>query len=81
MSAEISVADAHPLGARPFGRPDYLRKFQDLTKDMLDSEVSKRFLETVQRLTQLKPVELGALHLSLPPEKLTCASRDRRGIF
>ena len=81
LSAEISVADAHPLGARPFGRPDYLRKFQNLTEDLLDSEESERFLETVQRLPQLKPVELCALNLSLPPEKLTCATRDRRGIF
>jgi 2-methylcitrate dehydratase len=81
VSAEISVADAHPLGACPFSRPDYLRKFQNLTKDLLGSKESERFLKTVQRLPHLKPVELGALNLSLPSEKLTCVSRDRRGIF
>ena len=26
---EIAVADAHPLGARPFGRAEYIAKFQD----------------------------------------------------
>src|SRR5690606_4208644 len=29
--AEIAVADAHPLGARPFGRADYVAKFRTLT--------------------------------------------------
>jgi len=81
LSAEINVADAHPLGARPFSRPDYVRKFQNLTGDLLGSKESERFLETVQRLSRLQPEELGALNLSLPSEKLTCATRDRRGIF
>ncbi len=81
LSAEISVADAHPLGARPFSRPDYLRKFRSLTQDVLRPEEAEPFLETVQRLSHLQPVELGALNLSLPPDKLACATRDQRGIF
>src|SRR5690348_3090045 len=28
---ELAVANAHPLGARPFGRDDYIRKFTALT--------------------------------------------------
>jgi len=28
---EMAVANAHPLGARPFGRDDYIRKFQIVT--------------------------------------------------
>ena len=26
---EMAVANAHPLGAKPFGRDDYIRKFTD----------------------------------------------------
>ena len=32
ISDEIAVADAHPLGARPFKRPDYIRKFRTLAE-------------------------------------------------
>ena len=32
VTDEIAVADAHPLGERPFARADYIRKFQTLTK-------------------------------------------------
>src|SRR6185295_6436838 len=32
LSAEIAVADAHPLGARPFARGNYIEKFQSLTE-------------------------------------------------
>ena len=78
---EIAVADAHPLGARPFGRADYLRKFQTLTEDLVSAAESKRFLQIVQRLPQLTMAEVGQLNVELPPEKLTCGTRDKRGIF
>ena len=78
---EIAVADAHPLGARPFGRADYLRKFQTLTEDLVSADESKRFLQIVQRLPQLTMAEIGQLNVELPPEKLTCGTRDKRGIF
>ena len=81
LTDQIAVADAHPLGARPFARPDYLRKFHSLTDGLLGREESEPFLETVQRLPHLQAVELGALNLTLLPDKLTCAVRDERGIF
>jgi len=31
---QLAVANAHPLGAKPFRRPDYIRKFQILTKEL-----------------------------------------------
>jgi 2-methylcitrate dehydratase len=78
---EIAVADAHPLGARPFGRADYIRKFQTLTKDLISREESKRFIKVAQRLGELKANEPGMLNVVLPPGQLTCAARDKRGIF
>jgi 2-methylcitrate dehydratase len=80
-SDEIAVANAHPLGAKPFGRADYIRKFETLTENLIAADESKRFLELVQRLPKLSPAEIGELNVALPPEKLTCATRDKRGIF
>jgi 2-methylcitrate dehydratase len=78
---EIAVANAHPLGARPFGRADYIRKFEMLTEGVVSADESKRFLGLVQRLPQLTAAEVCELNVVLPPEKLTCATRDKRGIF
>ena len=35
ISDEIALADAHPLGARPFGRTDYIRKFRNLAEGVI----------------------------------------------
>ncbi|MGD1087588.1 MAG: MmgE/PrpD family protein [Verrucomicrobiota bacterium] len=78
---EIAVANAHPLGAKPFGRDDYIRKFQMLTEELVSDGESKRFLNLVQRLPQLSAVEVCELNVVLPPNKLTCSQRDQRGIF
>jgi 2-methylcitrate dehydratase len=79
--AEIAVADAHPLGARPFSRKDYIRKFEMLTKDQIDPGEGKRFIETAQRLGGLREGEAMALNVVMPPQRLSCAARDKRGIF
>ncbi|MGA9779867.1 MAG: MmgE/PrpD family protein [Limisphaerales bacterium] len=78
---EIAMPNAHPLGAKPFDRADYIRKFQTLTGDLLSGDESERFLNLVRRLPQLTAAEVCELNVSLPPNKLTCATRDKRGIF
>ena len=78
---EIAVANAHPLGAKPFGRADYLRKFETLTEGLVSIGESKRFPQLVQNLAQLTAAEVGELNVVLPPDKLTRAVRDKRGIF
>ncbi len=78
---EIAVANAHPFGAKPFGRADYIRKFELLTQGLVLADESKRFLALVQRLPQLTAAEVCQLNVLLPSEKLTCATRDKRGIF
>jgi 2-methylcitrate dehydratase len=81
LTDEIAVADAHPLGARPFARANYIHKFKTLTDELISAEESQRFIQTAQRLGELKASELGALNVVLPPNILTCAARDERGIF
>ncbi|MFC6356439.1 MmgE/PrpD family protein [Luethyella okanaganae] len=58
---EIAVADAHPLGARPFGRADYVNKFRTLAEWALEEAEIERFLALAERLPELTPEELGGL--------------------
>lgn len=60
---EIAVADAHPLGARPFARADYVRKFRLLAEPVLEPAEIERFLELAQRLPELTAEEV--LQLSI----------------
>ena len=60
---EIAVADAHPLGARPFAREDYIRKFRMLAEPVLEPAEIERFLELVQRLPELTADEVGELSI------------------
>ncbi len=58
---EIAVADAHPLGARPFAREDYVRKFRILAESVLSADEIERFLDLAQRLPELTPEEVQQL--------------------
>jgi 2-methylcitrate dehydratase len=58
---EVQVADAHPLGARPFGRPEYLAKFRRLARATVKEEEQERFLSLAERLAELSPVEVRQL--------------------
>jgi 2-methylcitrate dehydratase len=68
---EMAVANAHPLGARPFGRDDYIRKFHTLTEGIISTRESNRFLEAVQDLARLPTGELAVLNIALPAGSLT----------
>ena len=58
---EIAVADAHPLGARPFAREQYVNKFRTLADGVLASDEIERFLAAAERLPELSASELGEL--------------------
>ena len=60
---EIAVADAHPLGARPFARADYVRKFRILAEPVLEPAEIDRFLDLAQRLPALTAEEVGQLNI------------------
>ncbi len=75
---EMAVANAHPLGARPFGLEDYVHKFRTITDGIISTRESNRFLEAVQNLALLEPGELGQLNVALPAGALAVA---KPGIF
>ncbi|WP_156759926.1 MmgE/PrpD family protein [Microbacterium karelineae] len=58
---EIAVADAHPLGTRPFVREDYIRKFRTLAEGVIEPVEIERFLDIAQRLPNLGQGELAQL--------------------
>ncbi|MFT4157369.1 MAG: MmgE/PrpD family protein [Microbacterium sp.] len=80
MVDEIAVADAHPLGARPFARADYIRKFRILAEPVLNEAEIERFLELVQRLPELDASEVGALSIVAKPGVIDLASAPE-GLF
>ncbi|MEC7943056.1 MAG: MmgE/PrpD family protein, partial [Pseudomonadota bacterium] len=78
---ELAVADAHPAGARPFARDNYIDKFNTLVEGNISEEERDRFLDAVQRLPELSADELGHLHITLDNAVLKNASQDQKGIF
>jgi len=78
---ELGVADAHPAGARPFRRPDYIRKFDSLTDGLITKDERTRFLDLVQRLPELTPEQVLNLNVQMPQNLLSGHERDQRGIF
>ncbi|HWM33023.1 MAG TPA: MmgE/PrpD family protein [Pseudolysinimonas sp.] len=63
---EIAVADAHPLGKRPFARADYVGKFRTLAEGVLESPEIERFLALAERLPTLTADEVGELNVVAP---------------
>jgi len=77
---EIAVADAHPLGARPFARADYVRKFRLLAEPVLTADEIERFLDLAQRLPELTVAEVRDLSIIAAPGVLASAPAPK-GLF
>lgn len=77
---EIAVADAHPLGARPFAREDYIRKFRILAEPVLAADEIERFLDLAQRLPELTAEEVLQLTIVAAPGVLATAPAPK-GLF
>jgi 2-methylcitrate dehydratase len=76
---EISVADAHPGGARPFAREQYVEKFRSLAVPVIGEDEAERFLALALRLAELGPKEVRDLTFTALPGVLPAAGRP--GIF
>ncbi len=75
---ELAVANAHTLGATPWKRADYVRKFLTLTEGIVPQREAERFLRVVERLEMLRTGELAELNVVLPEETL---AEGAGGIF
>jgi 2-methylcitrate dehydratase len=64
VSDQIAVADAHPLGARPFAREQYINKFRTLAAGLVEEKEIDRFLDAAARLPELAAGELDQLNIA-----------------
>ena len=80
ITDEISVADAHPMGARPFARDQYINKFRTLAAGLVEEAEIQRFLKTVQRLPELAADELDGLNIQAKAGVIDLASAPK-GLF
>jgi 2-methylcitrate dehydratase len=77
---EIAVADAHPLGARPFAREQYVNKLRTLAAGLVEDTEIDRFLAAVERLPELAAGELDQLNITAAPGVIDLAAGPK-GLF
>ena len=75
---EMAVANAHPLGATPWTRPDYARKFETMTEGLIAPAESHRFLQACAELPDLPAGALHRLNVSMPEGRV---QSGQPGIF
>ncbi|WP_433664251.1 2-methylcitrate dehydratase PrpD [Nocardia sp. CA-128927] len=78
---ELAIADAHPLGARPFAREQYIAKFRTLAEGVIAPAEQDRFLEVAQRTAELNAAELSQLSFTVSDEVLARAPQLPKGLF
>ncbi|OBB03265.1 2-methylcitrate dehydratase [Mycolicibacterium fortuitum] len=78
---ELAVADAHPLGARPFEREQYVAKFAELAEGVVEAEEQQRFLSAIENVSATMSGGLGALNVRVAPRVLEKAPMVPSGIF
>ena len=79
VRGEKAVADAHPNGARPWGRADYVAKFDALAGARLDAGERDRFIAAAGSLDALSAAAVHSLYPVLQPG--TIERPATRGIF
>lgn len=80
ITDEIAVADAHPLGARPFAREQYINKFRTLAKGQVEPAEIERFIAAAQNLPALAAGELDQLNILAAPGVVDLAAAPK-GLF
>jgi 2-methylcitrate dehydratase len=78
IADELAVANAHPLGATPWQRADYIGKFRTMTDGLITAAESRRFLEACERLPTLEAGELFELNVAMPQGSVT---EGKPGLF
>jgi 2-methylcitrate dehydratase len=78
---ELGVANAHPAGAKPFARKDYIRKFDELTEGIITKEERNRFITLAENLVTLTAAQVQELNVQVSLDKLINHHRDTKGIF
>ena len=80
IEESIAVADAHPLGARPFARAQYINKFRTLAAGLVEEAEITRFIAAAENLPNLAAGELGQLNILAAPGVVDLAAAPK-GLF
>ena len=78
---ELAVANAHPLGETPFGRPDYIKKADALFEGWVSTEERERFYDLIERLPTLGTDEIATLNPTADLAEIVPSERDDLGIY
>ncbi|GCE39112.1 2-methylcitrate dehydratase [Rhodococcus wratislaviensis] len=78
---ELAIADAHPLGARPFAREQYVAKFRTLAEGVIAPDEQDRFLAAAARTPELQAGELSQLTFTVTGDVLARAPKSPKGLF
>ena len=66
IEGTMAVANAHPLGATPWTRPNYIKKFRAMTEGLIDDAEADRFLAACEALPDLPAGSLDQLNVAMP---------------
>ncbi|MGP5151669.1 MmgE/PrpD family protein [Glutamicibacter ardleyensis] len=80
ITDQIAVADAHPLGARPFARKQYINKFRSLATGLVDDAEIDRFIAAAENLENLGAGELEQLNIVAAAGVIDAAAAPK-GLF
>ena len=76
----VGPADAHPLGARPFAREQYINKFRTLATGLVEEAEIDRFIAAAENLPKLAAGELDQLNITAAPGVVDLAAAPK-GLF
>ncbi len=79
LADELALANAHTLGAKPFQRADYIRKFQTLSEGLVSEGEQDRFLSLVQNLPNLSVEQVADINVEMDLSELNVCIN--KGIF
>ncbi|WP_287928474.1 MmgE/PrpD family protein [Arthrobacter sp.] len=80
VTDSIAVADAHPLGARPFAREQYINKFRTLAAGLVEETEIDRFIAAAEDLPNLAAGDLDQLNITAAPGVVDLAAAPK-GLF
>jgi 2-methylcitrate dehydratase len=76
---ELERANAHPAGAIPFVRANYVKKFDMLTENIISKEERDRFIALVENLRNLTISDVAQLNVLAPEDYVVISTK--KGIF
>lgn len=79
LEDELERANAHPAGAKPFGRLEYLKKIDVLTNGIISKSERDHFVDFVEKLRELSSDDIQQLNIQVKASTLKQATN--KGLF